>query len=54
MEIWQLVLVAFFVLLPVALMADFWPDRERLDARGRSLPRTWRPPVTEAPDPDHH
>lgn len=51
---WQVVLLTIFVLLPFALLTDFWPHRERLSARGRPLPRDWRPEVT-APEPeDHH
>jgi hypothetical protein len=54
-EIWQIVLLAFFVLLPIALLADFWPDRERLSARGAPLPRDWRPSPPPPPaDDDHH
>jgi len=45
--LWQIVLGAFLVLLPFALMFDLNPDRERLDARGRPLRRDW--PVTGAP-----
>lgn len=37
---WQVMLTVFFVLLPVALMVDFWGD-ERLDARGRPVLRPW-------------
>lgn len=55
MDIWQIVLVGFVVLLPVTLMLDFWPHRERLDARGRPLPRDWRPaPAPVVSDDDHH
>lgn len=54
LEVWQWVLLVFLVLLPFALMVDFWPHRERLDAQGRSLPRDWRPPTTKVPEPDHH
>ena len=39
---WQIVLFTLIVLLPFALMFDFWPDRERVDYRGRPLPRDWR------------
>lgn len=37
---WQYVLGAFFVLLPMVLMLDFWGD-ERVDSRGRPIPRDW-------------
>lgn len=37
---WQIVLGAFFVLLPLVLMLDFWGD-ERVDARGRPIEREW-------------
>ncbi|GGI03325.1 hypothetical protein [Egicoccus halophilus] len=42
MEAWQVVGFVFLALLPLVLMADFWPARERLDYRGRPLPRPWR------------
>jgi len=52
---WQIVLFAFIVLLPFSLMYDFWPYRERLDHRGRPLPRDWRPAPrpAEVDDPHH-
>jgi hypothetical protein len=57
MEFWQLVVVVVVVLLPFALLTDFWPRRERCDARGRPLPRVWRPvprpPVADEHDGDH-
>lgn len=53
METWQLVLATVFVLIPFALLLDFWPHRERLTAAGKPLERTWRPPVTR-PEPDEH
>jgi hypothetical protein len=40
--LWQLVVGAFLVLMPFALLFDLHPDRERLDARGRPLRRDWR------------
>lgn len=40
--VWRLVIGAFLVLLPFALLLDFHPARERLDARGRPLRRDWR------------
>jgi hypothetical protein len=53
--VWQWIVLAFFVLLPFALLADLHPDRERLTARGVPLARTWTPQVSH-PDPhdDHH
>jgi hypothetical protein len=39
--IWQVLVGAFLVLLPFALLLDLYPDRERLDARGRPLRRDW-------------
>lgn len=38
---WRLVLGAFVVLLPFALLLDLHPGRERSDARGRPLRREW-------------
>lgn len=38
---WQLVLGAFLVLVPFALLLDLHPDRERLDSAGRPLHREW-------------
>lgn len=49
---WQIILLAFFVLLPTVLMFDFWGD-ERLTSRGRPVPRSWpRAPERGAID-DH-
>jgi hypothetical protein len=39
---WQVVIGVFVLLLPVALLYDLHPGRERLDARGRPLRRRWR------------
>jgi hypothetical protein len=39
--VWQLVIGAFVLVLPVALLYDLHPERERLDARGRPLRRRW-------------
>jgi len=39
--VWQLVIGAFLVLLPVTLLLDLHPDRERLDAAGRPIRRDW-------------
>ena len=38
---WQLVVAGFLVLLPVTLLLDLHPHRERLDAAGRPLRRRW-------------
>jgi hypothetical protein len=56
MATWQVVFLAFVVLLPLALLADLYPDRERLDSRGRPLERDWiRQFHPQAPDEgDHH
>jgi hypothetical protein len=55
MAAWQIVTLVVFVLLPLLLLADFHPRRERLDARGDPLERGWdrqlEPTVDE---PDHH
>lgn len=55
MVTWQLVTLVVLVLLPIALLADFYPHRERLDSRGRPLERDWEPQVVH-PDPgaEHH
>ena len=39
--VWQLVVGAFLLLVPFALLHDLHPHRERLDARGRPLRRDW-------------
>lgn len=52
MQAWQIILVAFFVLLPVVLMLDFWPDDERLTSRGQPLERRWRRQIDHRPPPD--
>ncbi len=54
MATWQLALLVFVVLLPFSLMIDFWPHRERCDARGRPLPRDWSPPVRRVEPDEHH
>ena len=51
MATWQWVLLVFVILLPLALMADFWPDRERLSSRGAPLARGWRRQISH-PDGD--
>ena len=48
--VWQLVVGAFLVLLPFALLLDLHPGRERLDAQGRPLRRDW---TTHAAAPSH-
>ena len=53
MQLWQWVLLAFLVVLPVALMLDFWGD-QRLSFRGRPGPRTFRPNPPPAPSHDDH
>lgn len=55
MAFWQIVLMGFVVLLPISLLLDFWPHRERVDAQGVPLPREWRPaPRKAAPADEHH
>lgn len=39
--VWRLVLGSVLVLLPFTLLLDLHPHRERLDAAGRPLRRTW-------------
>lgn len=48
MELWQIVLFAFFMLLPFALMLDFWPHHERVGFNGRPVTREWRRQVDPA------
>lgn len=54
MDAWQLILVAFFFLLPLVLMVDFWGE-ERLTSRGRPVARPWRRQldVHDHPDEGH-
>lgn len=52
-EIWQIVLMAFFVLLPMALLADFWPDRERLNFVGKPVERSWKSQIEHPPTDSH-
>lgn len=52
MQTWQIVLFAFFVLLPFALMLDFWPNRERLDYNGKPFPREWKRQVNPTAEHD--
>lgn len=53
MQLWQVVVLAFVVVLPMALMVDFWGD-QRLSFRGRPGRRSWRPTPRPLPDPDDH
>jgi hypothetical protein len=53
-DVWQLVLLALFVLLPMALLLDFWPHRERLSSDGRPVERDWEPQITHEPHDDEH
>jgi len=46
--VWQLVIGAFLVLLPFAILMDLHPGRERLDAQGRPLRRDWVVPERPA------
>ena len=52
MVVWQLVVGAFLVPLPFALLFDLHPDRERLDARGCPLRRDWQAPPARRPAVD--
>ncbi len=54
MATWQLVFLTVIVLLPFALLTDFWRHRERLTSSGRPLAREWRPAVREPEPDDHH
>ena len=42
MASWQWIVLVALVALPVTLLLDLHPDRERLDASGRPLARRWR------------
>lgn len=55
MELWQIVLLAFLFLLPMVLMLDYWGS-ERVDFRGRPLPRPWQRQTSDplSDDDDHH
>lgn len=52
MEAWQYVLLTVFVLLPFALLLGFWPDRDRLTARGAPVERDWIRQVGHPPHDD--
>jgi hypothetical protein len=54
LEFWQIVVFAFVVLLPMALMLDFWPHRERLNYRGQPVARTWERQYTPRLPDEHH
>jgi hypothetical protein len=54
LEFWQIVVFAFIVLLPMALMLDFWPHRERLDYRGQPVARTWERQYDPRLPDEHH
>jgi hypothetical protein len=55
LEIWQIVAFAFIALLPMALMLDFWPHRERLNYRGQPVERTWERQIHPSlTDDEHH
>ncbi len=54
MATWQWIAVAVVVLLPLLLLVGFHPGRERLNARGEPMARTWSPPASSPPDDDHH
>jgi hypothetical protein len=50
-----MMLMVFLVVLPLALLFDYWPDRERLDYRGSPASREWQRQITHpAPDDEHH
>lgn len=54
MQAWQFVALAVFVLLPMALLVGFWPDRERLTSNGAPVEREWKPQITHEPTDEHH
>ena len=53
MEMWQIGLMAFFVLLPLALLGDFWPDKERSNFVGKPLEREWKRQIDHPPVDTH-
>lgn len=55
MEAWQVFILVFSLIVPIALMAarEPWLD-DRLDFRGRPTERAWRRQITHAPVDDHH
>lgn len=54
MQLWQILLLAVLVLLPLTLLHDFWPNRDRLSSRGAPLERDWVPQVTHEPHGEQH
>lgn len=52
MEAWQIILLVFFLLLPLVLMVDYWGD-ERLTFRGNPILRDWRRQVDHPPADEH-
>lgn len=54
MQLWQWILVVFVVVVPMALMVDFWGD-QRLGPSGRPGARAFRPtPLPPPSNDDHH
>jgi hypothetical protein len=54
-QTWQWLLLVVFVVLPLALMSDFWPGSERLTSRGVPIPREWIRQIRHDPvEDDHH
>lgn len=53
MQLWQIIILAFLVAMPLALMVDYWGD-QRLSSRGRPGSRQWRPSPGSRPEPDEH
>ena len=54
MTTWQWVSLAVVVLVPLLLMVGFHPARERLNARGTPMVRSWRPSAPTPPADDEH
>jgi len=54
MATWQWVSLAVVVLVPLLLMVGFHPARERLNARGTPMVRSWRPSAPTPPADDEH
>ena len=54
MEAWQVIFMIIVVVLPMLLTATFHPHRERFDARGEPLGRSWplTPTLAATPDQD--
>ena len=55
MEAWQIFILVFTVIVPVALLGarEPWAD-DRLTFRGRPTQRDWRRQVTPAAETDDH